>query len=38
LRRDSFDALARFKSRRALSSWEEAITALLEAARDEEPA
>ena len=31
LRRETFDALNRFKSRRALPSWEQAIEALLHA-------
>lgn len=36
LRRDSFDALARFRSGRGLPSWEEAIEVLLDAAGDRE--
>lgn len=35
LRRETFDALHRFKSRRALPSWEQAIDALLRATGDE---
>ena len=38
LRRDSFDALHRFKGRRALPSWEHAIEALLQAADEQERA
>jgi hypothetical protein len=37
LRRDSFDALYGYKCRRALTSWEDAIDALLEESRPEKP-
>lgn len=37
LRRDTFDALHRFRGRRALPSWEDAIETLLREAEPEEP-
>jgi hypothetical protein len=38
LRRESFDALHRFKGKRALPTWDDAVAALLAAAGDEAPA
>jgi hypothetical protein len=38
LRRESFDALHRFKGRHALTTWDDAVDALLKQAGEEAPA